>query len=197
MILEYLPGSEYTIDCFTDRFGRLRFVSGRQRLRISNGISVRAKSVKNEDFKNIAEKINSSLKLRGAWFFQVKESSDGRLSLMEIATRIAGTMGYCRNMGVNLPLLSLFDKMGYDVDIIENNYNLELDRALSNSFKHDLCYKSVYLDFDDTVLIKNQINTTIISFIFQCLNEQIKVYLITKHAKDINLKTAIEFHPAI
>jgi hypothetical protein len=185
LILEYLPGKEYTIDCFTDKFGKLRFSQGRERLRVSNGISVRANLVRNPKFEQLAEKINNHLKLRGAWFFQVKESSKKELSLLEIAPRIAGTMGYSRNKGVNLPLLSLFDKMGFDVEICENNYALELDRSLASSFKHNINYKSVYIDFDDTILVKNQINTRLISFIFQCLNKKIKVYLITKHLFNI------------
>ena len=38
LVLEHLPGDEYTVDCFTDRHGALRFVGGRERIRTSNGI---------------------------------------------------------------------------------------------------------------------------------------------------------------
>ena len=38
VLSEFLPGPEYTIDCFTDRNGNLRFCEGRRRARISNGI---------------------------------------------------------------------------------------------------------------------------------------------------------------
>jgi CDP-4-dehydro-6-deoxyglucose reductase, E1 len=40
IISEYLPGEEYSIDCFTDRNGNLLFVGPRIRRRIRNGISV-------------------------------------------------------------------------------------------------------------------------------------------------------------
>ena len=40
IILEYLPGKEYTVDCFTDKNGELLFSSPRERCRIMNGISV-------------------------------------------------------------------------------------------------------------------------------------------------------------
>lgn len=40
VICEYLRGEEYTVDCLTDRNGRLLFISPRSRERILAGISV-------------------------------------------------------------------------------------------------------------------------------------------------------------
>ncbi|MDD3437692.1 MAG: ATP-grasp domain-containing protein, partial [Candidatus Gastranaerophilales bacterium] len=101
MILEYLPGREYTVDCFTDHKGRLLYVFGRERSRVLNGISVNSKAVNLPKINNIAEKINSMLKLQGVWFFQLKENKNGELCLLEIAPRVAGTMGLSRAYGVN------------------------------------------------------------------------------------------------
>ena len=71
IILEYLPGKEYTIDCFTDFTGKLLFCGPRERIRISNGISVNTRTMSfNPDFKQIAEKINQSILLNGSWFLQ-------------------------------------------------------------------------------------------------------------------------------
>jgi transposase len=36
LALEFLPGKEYTVDCFTDKNGKLLFAEGRQRIRIYN-----------------------------------------------------------------------------------------------------------------------------------------------------------------
>ena len=84
LILEYLPGREYTIDCFTNRHGKLHFCNrARQRIRISNGISVSSKTVNNPKFIELAEKINKVLSFQGVWFFQVKENTDGEFVLME------------------------------------------------------------------------------------------------------------------
>ena len=44
-ICEYLPGEEYTVDCFTDRHGQLRLVSPRSRERIRAGIAVRSRNL--------------------------------------------------------------------------------------------------------------------------------------------------------
>ena len=89
LILEYLPGEEYTIDCFTDRKGNLKYFSARGRNRIKSGISVNTSFVENQsEFKDIIEKINSKIEFRGAWFAQVKRNSKGELRLLEIASRL-------------------------------------------------------------------------------------------------------------
>src|SRR6476661_4287475 len=48
LVVEYLPGEELTVDCFTDRHGVLRFVGPRKRNRVSNGISVNSYTVELE-----------------------------------------------------------------------------------------------------------------------------------------------------
>lgn len=186
MLLEYLPGKEYTIDCFTDRHGKLRYSKGRERSRVANGISVNSSRVDNEDFGLIANKINQTLSFNGAWFFQLKEGASGELTLLEIAPRIAGTMGLTRGMGVNLPLLSLFNASGMDVAISENTYTLEIDRALENKYRHDIHYSHLYIDFDDLVIVNDGVNLSAITLIFQSINRGVKVHLLTRHPEDLD-----------
>lgn len=186
IVTEYLPGKEYTVDCFTNKDGELVFCEGRERSRVSNGISVRSGTVQDKRFREIAKKINSTLKFRGVWFFQVKENNKKDLVLMEVAPRIAGTMGLVRSKGVNMPLLTLFDAMNIDITIVKNDNSIIIDRALQNSYKQTLKYKYVYLDFDDTVIVNKQINTQVMSFVYQCINKNIRIFLITKHALDIH-----------
>lgn len=189
LLLEYLPGKEYTIDCFTNNSGNLVYAGGRTRKRVKSGISVNAVEENNPKLINIAQTINSKLSQRGGWFFQVKRNVNGEFSLLEVASRIAGTSSFTRNMGINLPLLTLHLFNGGSIDeVIKNNYTLELDRALYNKFKIDIDYKKVYIDFDDTVIINNKINIQLISFIYQCINDNIPVVLITKHDGDIKKK---------
>ncbi|NHM01334.1 ATP-grasp domain-containing protein [Flavobacterium difficile] len=190
LALEYLPGKEYTIDCFTNKKGELLYSQARERARINNGISVNSKLVFNEKFQKLAEKINSEIKFNGVWFFQVKENNIGEFVLMEIAPRIAGTMALSRILGVNFIQLSIFNEMDIDVSICINNFNVEIDRALFSRFKIDYKYENVYIDFDDTITFKTKVNTDVMKFIYQCKNENIKLYLITKHK--YNIYTTLE-----
>ena len=186
-ICEYLPGNEYTVDCFTDRHGKLRVCHPRQRERIKTGISVRSSLLPtDEKIMEIAERINSKLIFNGAWFFQVKKNSKGDYRLMEISPRIPGTMGTTRNLGINFPLLTLYNMWGFDVDIIDNGFQITLDRAFISRYKTNVKYNKVYMDFDDTLYIGDKVNIQMISFLYQCANQNIPVVLITKHSKDIH-----------
>lgn len=184
---EYLPGNEYTIDCFTDRHGDLLFSGIRKRAQIKMGISFKSyESSKLEvKAKEIAEVINSKLSFRGLWFFQLKEDKHGDLKLLEVSTRVAGTMGYFRHKGVNLPLFSVYDALNMDVEIHKNCYKNILYRTTTNKYKYDIEYDKVYIDFDDTIIINDKVNKILLSFIYQCKNNHIKLFLITKHAYDI------------
>ncbi len=181
LLLEYLPGDEYTIDCFTDYKGNLLYCSGRKRNRISNGISVSTIEIKDDNFLALAKKINDKLQMNGAWFFQLKRRENGQLVLMEIATRVAGTMEYQRSFGVNLPLLSLYNALEIPVSIIKNNYTTQMDRALENVFKISYQYSTVYIDLDDTLLFENKVNYNVMAFLYKCLGESKRIVLLTRH----------------
>lgn len=185
LLMEYLPGDEYTIDCFTDRHGKLRFVGPRKRTRIKAGISVNAVLESPEYFEDYAHLINENLEMRGAWFFQMKYSRQNVPVLMEIAPRIAGTMATYRSLGINLPALTLYDRMGLDVEILNNGFDLQLDRAFYNSFKLDISYSRVYIDLDDCIIIDNKVNPLLMAFIYQCYNTGKQVNILTKHIGEI------------
>lgn len=183
--LEYLPGAEYTIDCFTDRHGKLRFAGGRVRQRIQGGISVNAVEVRDDRFQQLAAAINATLAFRGAWFFQVKARADGELVLMEIAPRIAGTMALFRVDGVNLPQLSLFDRMDREVEIVRNHLPVEIDRALGSRFRLGHEYHRVYVDLDDTLIVGTLVNTVLVGFLYQARNEGKRLVLLSRHRRDV------------
>lgn len=188
IIMELLPGEEYTVDCFTDNKGVLLFAGARPRRRVTNGISVNTISIDNdkEVFQLLAQKINEALSFNGAWFFQVKKDVSGNFKLLEVASRLGGSSALYRNKGVNFALLSVFNSFGFDVEIIENKYTIELDRALSNKYKIDFEYEEVYVDFDDCLIINEKVNESLVAFIYQCHNNGKKVKLITRHEQDIH-----------
>lgn len=183
--LEYLPGKEYTVDCFTNKNGKLLFAEGRERVRILNGISVNSRPTNNPKFQELAQIINKTLSFQGVWFYQVKERANGELVLMEIAPRIAGTMALYRALGVNFTQLSLFDRMGINVSILKNKYDIEIDRALFSRFSIKENYGCVYIDLDDTIIVNNTVNTDVIKFLYQSRNMGKMIILLSKHKGNI------------
>lgn len=187
IFMEYLPGDEVTVDCFTDFNHNLLFMGARKRNRISNGISVNTRTIElNSEIEKIGEKINKKLILNGAWFFQLKKDIDGNYVLLEIASRLAGSSSLYRMKGVNFALLSIYNILKVPIEIIENNYQIELDRSLNFRCKLDFDFKSVYIDLDDTIIINDKVNILAISVLYRFINDNKKIYLITKHKNKLN-----------
>lgn len=188
VITEYLPGEELTVDCFTNYYGELKFIGPRIRVRVSNGISVRTKTTElTEEIEFIANKINSTLNLNGLWYFQLKQNKHNEWKLLEVSLRIAGSMNLYRIKGVNFPLLAVYNALGIDVSIIYNNMELEVDRALSSKYKLGIEYEHVYIDFDDTITRNKKVNPNVIRFIYNAINNNKKLHLITKHEYEIRV----------
>jgi hypothetical protein len=176
LILEYLPGREYTIDCFTDQYAE-----GRERKRINNGIATATSIVKDDRFNQMAKAINSVLDFPGAWFFQVKENVTGELVLMEVGARLAGSSSLSRLRGVNVALLNLYTE---PVRIKQQNYITEVSRALDVKAKINYEFENVYVDLDDTLILGGNVNYKLLGLLYKFRNEGKRLYLITRSSYD-------------
>lgn len=185
IILEHLAGPEYTVDCFSDRERGLQYASGRQRRRIRSGIAMDSAVAQDHRFWEYAGKISQVLALHGAWFFQLKADRQGVLKLMEVAPRIGGTSALSRVRGVNLPLLSLYEAERLPVQIAPSDYDVEIDRALINRYRHKISYQTLYLDFDDTLVINQKLNVELVKLLYQAINRGVRLVLLTRHSGDL------------
>ena len=187
LVTEFLPGKEYTVDCFTDKNGKLCYISPRSRDRIFGGIAAAGRSIDlTAEVEEIANTINQRLKFLGLWYFQLREDVKGKLKLMEISVRCAGTMCMTRAKGINLPLLTVYAAMGYETNIYDNGKPIEMDRSLIGRYNLNIEYDSVYIDFDDTITLRGEVNPLAMFFLYQCHNKNKKVYLLTRHIHNIH-----------
>lgn len=186
LVTEFLPGKELSVDCFTDFNRKLLFIGPRTRERIQMGISFRSTTVEvTEEIKHIAHSINEMVSLNGAWFFQIKKDHDGKFKLLEFAPRQSSTMGLYRHTGVNFALLSLFNAQGKPVEILQNNYSVQLDRCLHNQFKSTFKFRKIYIDLDETLISGQHVHEYAMAFLYQCRNRRIHVVLLTKHRHNV------------
>ena len=74
---------------------------------------------------------------------------------------------------------------GVHLNIIQNNYDIVVDRAFINRYKINYQYDNVYIDFDDTITNKGKLNINAIKFLYQLVNENKKIYLLTRHKDNI------------
>jgi hypothetical protein len=192
IICEYLPGDEFTIECFTDLDRKLLCSIPRSRSVINNGLSVSTKLLFNRklisEIYKISEKINSKLVFQGSWFYQLKYDKHNKLTLLEISTRLPGSASLIRNYGINLILLSICLHHGNNVKIPEiknmNVFNYKIYKNYYNCFSLSLL-NNLYVDFDDTLIVNRKVNLDIISLIYKFKNSKKNVYLITRHKYDI------------
>lgn len=184
LISEYLPGPEYTIDCFSQR-GEVIYSMARERERIRMGTTMHT-SPAPENIQSLTSRmaaiISGKLKLNGLWFFQVKKDEQGELCLLEVESRVAGTMSLSRAMGVNLPLANLFLTAGIDVDLQPQSYTLTLDRSLTTRYKTNIEFSTLYIDLDDTIVVKDRLNLEAIKFLYQCRENNKRIVLLSKSA---------------
>lgn len=185
LVTELLTGEEYTVDCFSDRDRGVLFAGARIRNRTRNGIAVNTESVDLPEAMPLARCIQSELNLRGAWFYQIKRAATGEFALLEVAPRIAGSMSTHRVQGVNFPLLTIFEHERLPVKIMANPGPVKLDRALRNRYVHSIRYRALYIDLDDTLLLRGQVNLDAIRLVFQSRNLGARVILITRHAGNL------------
>jgi carbamoyl-phosphate synthase large subunit len=187
LVMELLPGAEHTVDCFSDRDRGVLFARARQRERTRAGISMATRTEPQDGLaERYARAIAERLDLHGAWFFQLREDRHGEARLLEVAPRVAGTSALHRVLGVNFPLLALYEHLRMPVTVAPNDIDVRLDRALVNRYQHDLAYGHVYVDLDDTLLVGDAVNTRLVAFLYQCLNVGRRLVLITRHAQDVD-----------
>lgn len=181
---EWLPGAEYTIDCISDQSGKLLDISPRERMRVKSGISVRTSPVESEPrMQQVADCLACELGFVGAWFFQLKRDQNGILKLLEVAPRIAGSMGLSRNLGVNYPLLTVYAYLERHFEVLRQTHRVQMDRALKSCFETDIIYDRVFIDLDDTLLVQGAVNRTLVALLYQWAEKEIPVTLLTRHAE--------------
>lgn len=184
--MEYLPGPEVTVDCFTDKDGRLVWAGARTRERVRAGISMRsALLAPDASIARIAADINSRLAFRGPWFFQLKHDAQGCWKLLEFSCRIAGTMVAQRARGVNLPLMAVHDYLGRSVQALASPGIEEIDRRIATRAEIRVPYTTVFVDLDETLIIDGLAVPAVLAFIYQSIADGKKITLITRHAHDV------------
>ena len=196
LLVEYLPGEEITVDCFTDRNRGLVLVAARTRERVRAGISMRCEHLATPpEVQAIAALINSRLTLRGPWFFQLKKDRANQWKLLEVSCRVAGAMVAQRARGINLPLMTVHDFMQRDVSALPVAEVRLIERRILTLAQLDHDYENVYVDFDETIIMNGKAIASTLYFLYRMLAKDKRLILLTRHVGDV-LKTLEQAHIA-
>jgi hypothetical protein len=186
ILVEYLPGDELTVDCFSARDRTLVWIGPRTRERVKAGITMRSRLQElTPAIEKIAATINERLKLRGPWFFQLKRDQWREWKLMEVCCRIGGAMVAQRARGINLPLMAIHDFLDRTVTPLPITQVKLIDRCIATRAKLEFDYDTVLIDLDDTLITNDFANPVVVAFIYQSIRDGKRVKLITRHAKHV------------
>jgi carbamoyl-phosphate synthase large subunit len=104
---EFLPGVEYTVDVLCDMDKKPITAVPRIRLQTKAGISTKGRTVRDAELEITCMNIAQDLGIRGPCCVQMKESSEGKLQLVEINSRLGGGTIFSTLAGANFPKMIL------------------------------------------------------------------------------------------
>lgn len=110
LVTEYLPGPEYSVDCYRGPSGDVAVV--RERTSVRSGIAFDTIVVDRPDIGEMALRGAEELGLNGVFGFQFKEARDGSVLLLECNPRVQGTMVTSVLAGANVIWAAVNDALG-------------------------------------------------------------------------------------
>ncbi len=183
---EFLEGPEFTIDCFSGVDGSLIFARPRIRSFILNGIAASTEIIHNPKMIEYAKIISNHLKLTGAWFFQMKEDSNQTLNLLEIGLRPGGASGIQRLLGVNQSMAWLYQASGHAIKTLGTDWSVAVTtNDEGRIFVFDRQIDSIFVDFDDTLILTGELNNNLLDFLVKSRSAGIQTALISRHKGDL------------
>ena len=114
IVMEYLPGPEYSVDLLADK-GNSLITCCRKSLRMENSIMLEAEIVNNPAVTSLCEQTTRLLGLDGNIGFDIRERADGTPLIMECNPRITAGIPFFALAGVNLPYLCIKKLLGEEL----------------------------------------------------------------------------------
>ena len=111
MVMEYLPGAEYTVDLLADR-GRVRCACCRKSLGMEGSIMLNSLVTNRRPVLDLCVRVTETLGLEGNIGFDVRERADGTPLIMECNPRATAGIPVFAKAGVNLPYLAVKRLLG-------------------------------------------------------------------------------------
>jgi len=116
LVMEYLPGEEYTVDAFCG--SQLSVAVPRQRTSIRSGITFHSRTELREDLMEYTLSAGRELGLRYVFGFQFKLDRNGIPKVLECNPRIQGTMVASVFSGANVIWFGVRELMGDPVRVL-------------------------------------------------------------------------------
>jgi len=133
LVMEYLPGKEYTVDIFMDK-GKIIYIIPRLRLKMKQGITVEGIVEKNKEIISLSKKIISKLGMNYCIGIQARYDKKGIPKILEINSRLQGTTIISYGAGINLPYFTVKSCLGEEIPKAKINFGVHMYRHWQEVF---------------------------------------------------------------
>ena len=127
LVMEYLPGTEYTVDLLVDN-GKVLCNCCRKSTNMENSIMLDGIIDDNKAVLEVCAKVAENLKLDGNIGFDVKERKDGTPIIMECNPRITAGIPFFAAAGANLPYLCVKKILKEELPDVEIKNGMKMKR---------------------------------------------------------------------
>jgi carbamoyl-phosphate synthase large subunit len=127
VVMEYLPGPEYSVDVLS-KDGHIYYAVARRRIATRRGISYVGRVEKHDALEAVSRDIVAHLGLDYNINLQFKVAEDGGYKLIEVNPRVSGSIVFCVAAGVNLPYFAVKLALDEGVPIVPIRYGTTIYR---------------------------------------------------------------------
>lgn len=135
MVMEYLPGDEYSVDVLSDETG-IRALVCRKGTKVVSSIQVECVIEDNDEIRSMCSDIITKLHLIGEFGFDIKCNKDGVPYVIEVNPRLTAGIVACAAAGCNIPYYELLRQLGETIPPYEICFGTVMTRH----------YKEVFFD---------------------------------------------------
>ena len=136
IVMEYIPGCEYTVDLLADK-GNTLYIAGRRNYESSMSIAMATYTEKKEEAYNLCRKIVSLLELDGNIGFDFMLDKDDNPILTDLNPRITATIILYKEAGLNFPYLRVKQLLGEELSETDLKYGVQMKRKFCDVFQGD------------------------------------------------------------
>ncbi|MEM2944607.1 MAG: ATP-grasp domain-containing protein [Methanomassiliicoccales archaeon] len=128
LVMEYLPGDEYTVDVFRSPANTKTIAIPRKRRVMKNGITFSGVIEKNDEIIDYTTRLANEINMEWIFGFQFKMGGDGIPKLLECNPRVQGTMVMSTLAGANLIYASVKNILSGEIPPMEIKWGMEFVR---------------------------------------------------------------------
>ncbi|WP_018344811.1 ATP-grasp domain-containing protein [Cytophaga aurantiaca] len=138
LIQKFIPGIEYTVDCYISRESKLISVVPRMRAEVTSGEATQTITVKDEQIITLSEKILSKGKFKGPITIQfIRDAKTLETYIMEINPRFGGGVLASIEAGANSAQVLIDELLGLPVNV---NTSWKENIIMTRSFRETYFY---------------------------------------------------------